>query len=258
MEEELSFSNALGLRLAGVLARPVAAPAAPVVVCCHGFASGKDSQTNVLLARQLERRGIASFRFDFTGHDDSEGETAQVTVSQGVDDLRSAIERLNQDPGIAPKVGLFGESYGGNVVLWYAAQHGGVQAIAVQAPVSDYAAVKRKKLGPEGIARWRADGYILEDDEGRPRLDYHFYEDAAAHDTYELARQIDADCLIVHGAEDDTVPLQQSQALAAALGPRARLRVVFGASHGFDNPGEREGAVAEAARFFETHLLSSR
>ncbi len=100
MDVELSFSNALGLRLAGVLARPMAAPAVPVVVCCHGFASGKDSQTNVLLARRLERRGIASFRFDFTGHDDSEGETAQVTVSQGLDDLRSAIERLKQDPAM--------------------------------------------------------------------------------------------------------------------------------------------------------------
>ena len=91
MEEQILFTNSQGLRLAVILSRPMRRHKLPIVVTCHGFGSGKDSETNRRLVQRLNQLGIASLRFDFSGHNDSEGDIARVTVSQGVDDLRSAV-----------------------------------------------------------------------------------------------------------------------------------------------------------------------
>ncbi len=256
MEEQIFFTNSQGLRLAGILSRPMRRHKLPIVVTCHGFGSGKDSETNTLLVQRLNQLGIASLRFDFSGHSDSEGDIARVTVSQGVDDLRSALRSLEGYSWTSGSiVGLFGQSYGGNVVLWYAADHDRARAIALQAPVSDYVAVKERKLGPEGMLQWKTNGYALEDTDGDDvRLNYTFYEDARSRNTYELAKQISIDCLILHGDKDNTVPLQQSQALARVLGQRVRLQVIPNATHTFGGPGEMESVVSETARFFQVHL----
>ncbi|MDQ3881267.1 MAG: alpha/beta hydrolase, partial [Chloroflexota bacterium] len=96
MEEHVFFSNARGLRLAGLLCCPDAAAKWPLVVSCHGFGSSKDGTLSTAIVEHLERLGVASFRLSFTGHDDSEGDIAQVTVSSGVEDLRAAVGFLGQ------------------------------------------------------------------------------------------------------------------------------------------------------------------
>ena len=52
-------------------------------------------------------------------------------------------------------LGLFGASFGGTVVLWYAYVHNKVKAIALKAPISDYAAVREMQLGKDGIEKWK-------------------------------------------------------------------------------------------------------
>ena len=258
MEQPISFLNPFGRRLSGVLSRPVPGRKIPVVVGCHGFGSGKTSAIPTDLARQLDQVGIASLRFDFTGHGDSEGEIETLTLSRGVDDLRAAVRSLEEYPWVDPSaLGLFGHSFGGNVILWYVAGQDEAKALALLAPVSDYVKVKERKLGPAGIKDWKAKGYTLEEtDHDTIRLSYAFYEDAQARNTYELAKQITADCLILHGAGDDTVPPEQSHALAEALGPRARLQLIPHANHAFERPGELANVLGEAAHFFRTRLLA--
>ena len=256
MEQPISFVNGRALRLSGIQSRPAPSPVLPLVVICHGFGGDKNAEPIPHLVRALDRLGIASLRFDFAGHGASDGEIAQLTVSRGVDDLRSAFGALAECSWVdRSKLGLFGYSFGGAVALWYAADHHDLKALSLLAPVSDYAAVKERKHGREGIRKWRAEGSIAEDtDEGMVRLSYEFYEDARSRDSYRLARRVDLDCLLVHGERDDVVPLDQSRALADALGPRARLRVVPNATHVFEAPDQMETAVGEVARFFESRL----
>jgi len=45
----------------------------PMVVFCHGFSGSKDGPVFELIADTLQAHGIASIRFDFNGHGDSEG-----------------------------------------------------------------------------------------------------------------------------------------------------------------------------------------
>ncbi len=259
MEERVYFRNGLGYRLSGLLRRPPAEGKHPLVIGCHGFGSKKDSPISAAIVQHLERLGVASFRLSFTGHDDSEGDIAQVTVSSGVADLRAAVGFLDQyDRVDSAAIGLLGHSYGGTVALRYAATSDIPRCLALLAPVSDYVAVKQNKLGPDGIREWQARGYTVEDtDTGSTRLNYTFYEDACSHDSYELAKRIQADCLIYHGDEDEAVPLDQSLALAETLGQRAELRVVHQGKHGFDEPSQLETVAREVGEFFRARLLDA-
>jgi dipeptidyl aminopeptidase/acylaminoacyl peptidase len=256
LEQQVYFENALGLRLAAVLSRPPGERKLPLVVSCHGFGSSKDSAINAFLARYLHDRDVALLRFDFTGHGDSEGLIAQVTISQGVNDLATAIQSVAEHPWIdGSAIGLLGHSYGGAVALAYAARDHRVRSAVLLAPVSDYVLVKHQKMGFDGIAQWRDRGYVIEDtDTGFAPLSYAFYEDAQAHNAYALAGRVEASCLIVHGDGDAAVPVQQSRALAEALGPRARLTIIPGGDHGFGRPGELEEVMAEAAQFLRDGL----
>ena len=257
MEEEVTFNNTVGLRLAGILSRPTRRDDSPIVVLCHGFNSDKNSHANRSLVPRLDELGIASLRFDFMGQGDSEGDIACVTVSSGVDDLRAAIESLEAYPWLDHRrVGLFAASYGGNVALWYAADCGGLTAIVLQAPVSDYAAQREQRLGAEGIRQWKEQGYtFVNGDAPMVRTNYTFYEDAKTRNTYELVKGMDAKCLVFHGGKDDSVPLDQSRALVESIGPQAQLQIIPNADHTFEGPDEMERVVEETAHFLRVYLM---
>lgn len=259
MEERVYFQNGLGYNLSGLVRPPSAAGKRPVVVGCHGFGSKKDSPISAAIVAHLDRLGIASFRFGFTGHKESAGDIARLTVSAGVDDLRAALRFLDHYDWVdRTAIGLVGHSFGGSVVLRYAATADLPRCLVLLAPVSDYVAVKERKLGPDGMRAWHTTGYVIEDtDEGSARLNYSFVEDARAHDLYALVARLRADCLIYHGDADDAVPVTQSRRLAAVLGPRAELRVVPGGDHGFGRPHELDVVARGVAAFFGAHLLYS-
>jgi dipeptidyl aminopeptidase/acylaminoacyl peptidase len=256
-EEQVRFQSVVGVSLAGILYRPRQHTPCPIVVSCHGFGSDKDSPINAALCQRLHDCGIASLRFDFTGHEDSAGDVGDVTISGGIEDLRAAVQWLRTQPGFeTTALGLVGHSYGGTVTLWYTARFGAVDALALLAPVADYRAVKRDKHGIAGIRAWRERGYTEEDtDEGPVQLDYAFYRDARAYGLDQWTQPLPLDCLIVHGADDQVVPLEQSRALAQALGPRTRLVAVPDADHDLVGPAGLDAVVEQVSAFFSARLL---
>jgi pimeloyl-ACP methyl ester carboxylesterase len=256
VEEAVELVNAHGVRLAATLSHPAVDRPLPLVISCHGFGGSKDNPISTALARRLTERGIAVLRFDFTGHGESEGSIAEVTISRGVEDLSAAFAFASGLSWIErPVLGLIGHSFGGTVAFTYAARHDEVRRIVLLAPVSDYVALKHRKLGPDGIMSWETLGYTIEDtDTGPARLNYAFYEDAWTNDLYALAKHNGASCLILHGDADNPVPLEQSRALIDALGPGSRLDVVAAADHGFSGPGQLDHVATQAADFLGDHV----
>ena len=73
--EQLTIDGSKGA-LAAIIQKPELKQGekCPMVIICHGFNGNKNAQILQLLADSLQRRGIASIRFDFNGHGESEGE----------------------------------------------------------------------------------------------------------------------------------------------------------------------------------------
>ena len=86
----------------------------PMVVFCHGFSGTKDGPMFELICDTLQAHGIASIRFDFNGHGQSEGEFKDMTVPNEIEDAKKVVEyvsSLRYVDGLA----IVGHSQGGVV-----------------------------------------------------------------------------------------------------------------------------------------------
>ena len=96
MSEKLYFENSKGDKLVGVLSNPSDDLSVPIIILCHGHSSSKDSKTFTSIEERLNNSGIASFRFDFYGHGESEGYFGDCTISEAACDILNAIDFLKE------------------------------------------------------------------------------------------------------------------------------------------------------------------
>jgi pimeloyl-ACP methyl ester carboxylesterase len=235
MKRKVYFPSSKGYRLCGILSDPSGDKRQPLIVLCHGFTTSKDGRTYVRLEDLLNQEELSTFRFDFFGHGESEGELARVTISEAMDDVCSAL-RVVKDSGYE-RIGLMGSSFGGLACILTAGRNDELFVLALKSPVSDYLGLLIAKDHGHDIETWKTEGFVfIEAADGKKvRLDYSFFADAERVKGYALARKIKAPTLIVHGDRDETVPLAHSQK-ASALIPYCRLEVIQGADHVYSQP----------------------
>ncbi len=253
MRNKIHFENSRGDRLCAVLSNPSGKTEEPMVIMCHGFTTSKDGRTNTLLEEILNANNISTFRFDFFGHGESEGLFEEVTISEAVDDVQRAWKFL-QDLGYK-LFGLVGSSFGGIVSILAASDRDTFDVLALKSPVSDYLGLLIAKDNGFNIETWKRAGSVLVTgaDEQSLRLNYSFYKDAEKIRGYEAVKNIRIPTLIVHGDEDETVPLEQSK-ISASLMPNCRLEIIQGADHIYSQPRHFEKMIKLLSQFIITHF----
>ena len=104
-----------------------------MVIFAHGWGSGQASPRNRMAAEALVAEGFAALLFDFTGHGESEGTTADSTLDQQVDDLGAATGVLETlDEVDSSRVGVMGASSGAAVALLRAAKDPRIRALVLR------------------------------------------------------------------------------------------------------------------------------
>jgi fermentation-respiration switch protein FrsA (DUF1100 family) len=221
-----------GLRLSGYLARP-AVPAAmpmPGLVLCHGFPAGPggaatSGQTYPELAERLVAdTGWTVLAFNFRGTGASEG---NFSLGGWLDDLRAAIDYLLAS-GDVSAVWLAGSGTGGALALCEAGEDErvrGVATMSARADFSDWADDPHefldhaRRIGVIGDPDFPADfkAWSRELREIRP--------------TALIAKIPPRPVLVIHGADDDIVPLNDARILTDAAGDAVELRVLSEAGH---------------------------
>lgn len=249
MEQQVTFGNAKGERLAGVLHLPQEAANGFGVILCHGMESSKESRKLLHLGESLSRAGFTVLRFDFTGAGESTGDLDSITCTRQVEDLRAAHELL-EGRGIV-RVGVIGSSMGGTTALAYASGAENVAAVATLAAPFDPRELLERDFHPEAIALWRAQGFI--EFNGR-RLTTDFLEEALTVDAVATAARITCPVLVIHGDADTTVPVSQARALYAALPGEKKLLIFPGADHRFTETEDRDAALRRAGDWMMRHL----
>ncbi len=206
---------------------------------CHGFSTSKDGRTFVRLEEILNEQGISTFRFDFFGHGESEGKFTEITTSEAIDDVLNAIKFLKESG--QKKIGLVGSSFGGMASIIAASRSDDLFILALKSPLSDYKSMAHARRSEQELKDWKKKGFIELDstNEERQRLNYSFYEDAENVKAYEAARKIKIPALIVHGDEDETVPIAQSQKTASLI-ENCRLEIIQGCDHVYSDPDHFE------------------
>jgi len=143
----------------------------------------------------------------------------------------------------ASRVALFGHSRGGGVAVVAAArlaERGGAEAEALRALVTWAAISHLDRLPPDEVQRWRETGtWTAVNTRTGQRLPVglELLRDVEAHrdelDPRRAAARRRAPWLIVHGDRDETVPVAEGDALAAAAAPPVEHLRLAGADHTF-------------------------
>ncbi len=232
-----------GLTLAGTLHRPRGGAPAGAAVVCHGMLSSRASAKHIALCEALARRGVAALRFDFAGRGDSEGRLEDLSYHDQVEDLGAAVQWLRGELGLP--VVLSGSSMGGAVVILYAATDPDVVAVAGAAAVGRPGSVSGR-IGAD-LERWERQGYV--DLEGGLRLGRPLLDSAREVDVVSAAGALTCPLLLVHGAEDDVVPVAQAHELNRVAADGC-LVVLDECDHVFSEPAHRGRLIELVSDFF--------
>jgi dipeptidyl aminopeptidase/acylaminoacyl peptidase len=129
--EDVSVRTADGLNLVGWY---IPSPGQPAIIVQHGY---KDSRAIMLgVAALLRQHGYAVLVTTVRGHDHSDGETIGLG-SVEMRDLEAWWDWLTVRPGVdRNRVGIFGASMGGSLVLQYAAQNRALKAVVADCAFS--------------------------------------------------------------------------------------------------------------------------
>ncbi len=203
-----------------------------IAILCHGYLSDKNSRTNQELSRRLNAAGLSTLAPDLYGHGESEGNVENLTISKAVDGILAAYDyAASQKYG---KIALAGSSFSGGLCL-IAAVRRYVSAISLKCPVFDYKELSISRLGPQGIRRWKEQGYTTAFGK---RWSYEMYEDSLKYDMCDIAADVGAPTLIIHGSNDATVPLKQARDLLSCLACEKHLEIIDGGDHRFSNAAD--------------------
>jgi len=217
----------------------------PAVIICHGFKGFKDWGFFPATADRLAQAGFAAVSFNFSGSGVGAGGDSfdeperfrRATYSNALRDMGAVVTELRRGGlGVQPSViGVLGHSMGGGIAVLQTAVDPLIGALVTWSATARFGRLWRKDQVPE----WRRTGTleivnrrtgerlplatdILDDwERNRDRLD-----------VLGAAASIRAPWLVVHGADDESVPVSDARDLAGRA-PQSRLVSIDNAGHTF-------------------------
>lgn len=252
MEKRFTLRDPDGRRISATLAT-AHAPTDKVVILCHGFLGSKDNWTNRTVADQLSELEIASLRFDFFGHGQSEGDLKDLLLTTLIAQTESVMA-LMRGQGYR-QIALLGSSFGGLVATLAAAKHSTVAALALRCPVGDFPALLRRQFGNAGIELWRRLGQVPPSVAPIP-VHFRFFEDCERHNAHHAAQALRVPTILVHGDRDEVIPVTQSEELYRHIRAEKALHVIPGADHRFSHPEQFRRAIELLVNWLRRYLFA--
>ena len=225
-----------GIALAADLETPEGAGGlCPLVILLHGFSSARNRIHTLQTAAAMREEGFATLRFDLYGHGESGGEFGRHTLYKWISNTMAVIDHVR---GMGyTDLYLSGHSQGGLV----AALAAGMEPDRIRGLVLRAPAFMIPRCAREGSLL----GFQFDPDhvpDSVPALngltlDGNYIRVAQAIRAEETAVRFKGPVLILHGDEDDVVPLEDSQRMAA-LYADCELAVMRGETHHYDRHPE--------------------
>lgn len=183
---------------------------APAVVVMHGW--GGNAALMLPLARPLHEAGYATLFVDARCHGASDDDTF-ASLPRFAEDTERAFAWLSAREGVDPaRIALLGHSVGAGAVLFAASRTPQVAAVVSVAAFSHPAAMMRRWLAAKHIPEKPIGRYIL--DYVQKTIGYRFDDIAPVATIARIRRPV----LLVHGADDEVVPIDEAMQIYAMRG----------------------------------------
>ncbi len=232
MEKQIEFLSD-GYQLKGFLHLPET-ESPPVVIGSHGLFANCQSPKQIGLAQKCNDAGIAFFRFDHKGIGQSQGNFEDVTsLDFRVQDLENAAQTILNSGLVSQKLALFGSSMGGATCVEFIKRNKFkvLGAVLYSAPL---------KSGPVSAAVAKS-----------PEADFlseRFFKEAIHFDISDGLEKL-SNILIVHGNNDEVVPLENAYKIHENANPPKKLIIQEGGDHPMSNPEHQEAFIIEASKW---------
>lgn len=219
-------------RLAGHLARPSAPTSSPPcgLVLSHGFpaapggAASSDQTYPELADRIAADAGWAVLAFNFRGAGASEGD---FSLGGWLDDLRAAADHLLATEDVSG-VWLAGSSTGGGLAICHAAEDERVRGVATLAAPATFSSWAED---PTALMERAREVGVVSRSAYPDDFDHWARELSEIRPVAVIGKVPPRPVLLVHGSDDETVPLEDARELAEAAGGDVELVVVNRAGH---------------------------
>lgn len=171
----------------------------------HGFASSPRS----LKAVELKRH-FADLEIDLITPDLNQGDFYHLTLSRQI----QQVEGLLPEDGRA--VTVIGSSFGGLTAAWLGERCPQIDRLVLLAPAFRFLEHWLPRLGAEQVRQWQTTGSLMTYHYSEQRsmaIGYDLVTDMQHYDEAQLQRPVPT--LILHGQQDDVIPIQSSRDFAA-------------------------------------------
>jgi dipeptidyl aminopeptidase/acylaminoacyl peptidase len=239
-ENKVYFENSKNQKLCGILYIPEGDGPFPIVIVCHGLSSSKKSTNTTMVYPELIKNNIALFAIDFSGHGESEGKFEDVTISQAIDDLESALKYVKDNSLFDnERISLLGSSFGGITSIMVASKHPEIKALAIKAPIIDFGG---KYSRTANIDEWKNRGYKIYHStiHGEMKLEYSYYEDGTKYNGFDAIDKIKMPTIVIVGDKDITVFTEVVKEFYDSLKCEKEFHLIRGANHWFTDKQRKE------------------
>ncbi len=227
-----------GLTLRGELLKPDSEKC-PVAIIFHGLMSSigqTDDHIFVKIAKALYDKGIATVRFDFHGHGESDGKFSDMTVYGEILDAVKILE-YTRSLDFATEIYIVGHSQGGLVGGMIAGYYREViDRLVLLAPAATIKtdALKGSCFGqmydtyivPKSVTMYNT--YKERFDLGEP-----YYKTAKTLPVFDTTSMFKGETLIIHGSDDEAVNCIAATQYGECM-PNAEVHILEGETHGLD------------------------
>jgi hypothetical protein len=169
----------------------------------HGFASSPHSTKAQYLYSQFAKQKIFMQIPDL-----NEDDFPNLTLTRQIQQVSAFFP--------PDTVTIIGSSLGGLTAAWLGEKYPQVQRLVLLAPAFGFLSRWLDRLGEEEVKQWQEKGSLLVYHYGEKRtmpINYSFVSDTCQYEDQKLQRSVPT--LILHGKEDEIVPIAYSRAYAS-------------------------------------------
>lgn len=246
-------------KLFTIIQRPASQPnKVPLVIICHGFSGNCRTQFMNDLSESILTQGMATLRFDFNGHGNSEGDFKDMTVLNEIEDLKDVIDWAKKQTWVKD-ISLVGHSQGGVVVSMVSGELGDktikAEVLLAAAAVLRDDALRGNTMGAI-YDPWNFKGDYIElphsPEAGALKLGKNYVETAIHLPIYETAENYSGPTLIIQGTHDQIVPYTYAERFHEKI-PESELKMIPDENHVFSNTSKETSLLV--ADWLRTKLM---
>ena len=247
-EEKIFYKSLDGIRLCGIFTLPDKPKG--FALMAHGITMDKNEWNDfyVEISHELCKNKIASLRFDFRAHGESEGLQRELTVIGELLDIKASAKKIMEK--WKGKISIIATSFGAGPAILYTAQNPDVvNCLILLCPVLDYEATFLNPIVPWAKESFNEKGFKDLEEKGFLLLDGVFeigtkmVEEFRIIKPYKYLKKIKCPVLTIHGDMDSMVPYEISKKYGSP-NEYSKFITLKGADHGFvaydDETGESE------------------